>query len=38
MPPRGKMGGKLEKPKDTKRTLLRLAKYLGHQKYLLLNC
>ncbi len=36
MPPRGKMGGKLEKPKDTKRTLLRLAKYLGHQKYLLL--
>ena len=36
MPPRGKMGGKHEKPKDTKRTLLRLARYLGHQKYLLL--
>lgn len=32
MPPKGKM----EKPKDTKRTLLRLAKYLGHQKYFLL--
>ncbi len=31
MPPKGKM----EKPKDTKNTLLRLAKYLGHQKYLL---
>ncbi|MBP3398507.1 MAG: ABC transporter ATP-binding protein [Erysipelotrichaceae bacterium] len=26
----------MEKPKDTKRTLLRLAKYLGHQRYLLL--
>lgn len=32
MPPKGKM----EKPKDTKRTLFRLAKYLGHQKYLLI--
>lgn len=32
MPPKGKM----EKPKDTKRTLIRLAKYLGHQKYFLL--
>ena len=32
MPPRGK----IEKPKDTKNTLLRLAKYLGHQKFLLL--
>ena len=32
MPPKGKM----EKPKDTRRTLFRLAKYLGHQKYLLL--
>lgn len=31
MPPKGK----IEKPKDTKKTLLRLAKYLGHQKHLL---